>query len=54
MYGNQVYSLKGTLEERTSNKTGKPYTCLVLKLGDYEKMVFLQGAELELLKKNCK
>lgn len=56
MYGqsNKEYTLKGTLEERTSQKTGKPYEALILKLGDYEKVVFLQGAEKELLKKNCK
>lgn len=39
------------LVEKTSSKTGKPYTCLVIKLTDnYEKIVFLNPAELELCK----
>lgn len=38
------------LEERTS-KAGNPYKCLVIKLTpNYEKIVFLTPAELELLK----
>lgn len=39
----------GRLEERTSKK-GNPYTVLVLKIyGNYEKDVFLNDAELELI-----
>lgn len=53
MFGKE-YVLKGKLEERTSNKTGKPYTCLVLEFGEYKKIVFLNDAEIELLKKTCK
>lgn len=48
------YTLKGTLEERTSTKTGQLYTCLVLKFGNYEKLVFLKTSEIELLKDRCK
>lgn len=47
---NKEYTLKGTLETRTSSKTGKEYQCLVLKFGTYEKVVFLEKAEIELLK----
>lgn len=55
MYGqNKEYTLKGTLETRTSNKTGREYQCLVLKLGTYDKVVFLDKAEIELLKNNVK
>lgn len=40
------------LEERTSKK-GNKYTVLVIKLTDtYEKLVFLDKAEIELLKIN--
>lgn len=43
---------KATLETRTS-KSGNPYDVLVIKLTDtYEKLVFLEQAELELLKMN--
>lgn len=39
----------GRLEERTSKK-GNPYTVLVLNIcGNYEKTVFLNDAELELI-----
>lgn len=42
--------VKATLEERVSQK-GNPYKCLVVKLTDtYEKIVFLEPAEIELLK----
>jgi hypothetical protein len=42
--------VKATLEERTS-KSGNPYQVIILKLTDnYEKLVFLDKAELELLK----
>lgn len=39
-----------TLEERTS-KEGNKFTCVVIKLSEnYEKLVFLDRAEIELLK----
>lgn len=42
--------VKATLEERTS-KSGKNYQVLVVHLTDtYEKLVFLEKAETELLK----
>ena len=42
--------VKCRLETRTS-KEGKPYDVLVIKLTDtYEKLVFLDSAEKELLK----
>lgn len=42
--------LKAKLEERVS-KEGNPYVAVVIKLTDtYEKLVFLDKAELELLK----
>lgn len=45
--------LRATLETRLSKKTGKPYLCIVIKLTDtYEKVVFPEGAELELIKMN--
>lgn len=41
--------VKATLEERTS-KSGNPYKVVVIKLTDnYEKLVFLDKSELELL-----
>ena len=44
--------VKATLETRTSKK-GNQYECVVIKLTDnYEKVVFLEQAELELLKVN--
>ena len=44
--------VKATLETRTSKK-GNQYECVVIKLTDnYEKVVFLETAELELLKMN--
>lgn len=40
-----------TLEERTSKKSGNQYLCLVIKITDnIEKVVFLEPAEIELLK----
>lgn len=40
-----------TLEERTSKKSGNTYTCIVVKITDsIEKVIFLEPAELELLK----
>ena len=45
---------KATLETRTS-KSGNPYDVLVIKLTDtYEKLVFLEQAELELIKISSK
>lgn len=42
--------VKATLETRTSQK-GNEYQCLVIKLTDtYEKIVFLDKSELELLR----
>lgn len=42
--------IKCSLETRVSNK-GKEYTCLVIYLTDtYKKIVFLENAELELVK----
>lgn len=55
MYGQKKeYTLKGTLETRISNKTGREYQCLVLKFGDYEKVVFLEKSEIELLRLSVK
>lgn len=45
--------VRATLETRVSKKTGKTYQCLVIKLTDtYEKVVFLDNAEVELIKLN--
>lgn len=45
---------KCSLETRTSKK-GNPYQALVIKLTDnYEKIVFLEPAEIELLRLNKK
>lgn len=45
--------VRATLETRVSKKTGKAYQCLVIKLTDtYEKVVFLDTAEIELIKMN--
>lgn len=42
--------VKATLEDRVS-KNGNPYKAIVIKLTDtYEKLVFLDKSELELLK----
>lgn len=42
--------VKATLEEKVS-KNGNPYTCIVVYLTDnYKKTVFLDQAEIELLK----
>lgn len=43
--------LRATLETRVSKKTGRVYQCLVIKLTDtYEKVIFLDSAEIELIK----
>lgn len=45
--------VSATLETRVSKKSGKPYQCIVIKLTDtYEKIVFLDNAEVELIKMN--
>lgn len=45
--------VKATLETRVSQKKGTDYQVLVIKLTDnYEKLVFLEPAEIELLKLN--
>ncbi len=45
--------VRATLETRVSKKSGKTYQCLVIKLTDtYEKVVFLDNAEVELIKMN--
>lgn len=45
-------NIKCSLETRTSKK-GNDYQVLVIKLTDnYEKLVFLENAEIELLKLN--
>ena len=47
--------VKATLVERTSKKSGEPYICLeILLTPTYTKTVFLEKAELELLKTNLK
>lgn len=46
----KVIEVKATLEERVSKK-GSTYTALVVKLTDTcEKVIFLESAEIELLK----
>ena len=43
--------VKATLETRHSTKSDKDYKVIIIKLTDnYEKKVFLEPAELELLK----
>ena len=45
--------VRATLETRVSKKSGKTYRCIVIKLTDtYEKVVFLDNAEIELIKMN--
>lgn len=45
--------VRAALETRVSKKSGKPYQCIVIKLTDtYEKVVFLDTAEIELIKMN--
>lgn len=45
--------VRATLETRVSKKSGKTYQCIVIKLTDsYEKVVFLDNAEVELIKMN--
>lgn len=39
-----------TLEERIGKKSNQPYLCFVIKIGQYEKVVFPEGAEKELIK----
>lgn len=43
--------VKATLETRVSTKTGQEYQVIIIKLTDtYEKKVFLDKSEIELLK----
>lgn len=51
---NKEYTLKCTLGTRTNQKTGKDYEIVILKIGDYEKYVYFERAELQLLKERCK
>ena len=49
----EAIEVRATLETRVSKKSGKTYQCLVIKLTDtYEKIVFLDNAEVELIKMN--
>jgi len=44
-------NLSAKLEERMSQKSGKPYFCIVVRITDtYEKLVFLERAEVELIR----
>lgn len=42
--------LKATFEERTS-KEGKNYKCVVLHIGNYDKVIFLSIPEIALIEK---
>lgn len=43
--------LNCVLEERISQKTGKPYFVIVIKITEnYEKLVFLDKSEVELIR----
>lgn len=47
----EVKKIEATLETRVSSKSKKEYQVVILKLTDnYEKPVFLEQAEIELLK----
>lgn len=49
----EAIEVRATLETRVSKKSGKTYHCIVIKLTDtYEKIVFLDNAEVELIKMN--
>lgn len=49
----EAIEVRATLETRVSKKSGKPYQCIVIKLTEtYEKIVFLDNAEVELIKMN--
>lgn len=49
----EAIEVRATLETRVSKKSGKTYQCIVIKLTDtYEKIVFLDRAEVELIKMN--
>lgn len=46
-----VFTNLNAVYETRTNKNGKPYSALFVKMGkDYEKIVFLTTAELELIK----
>lgn len=48
----EAIEVNATLETRVSKKSGKTYQCLVIKLTDtYERVVFLDNAEVELIKR---
>lgn len=48
---NKGLNVNAVLVEKTSSKSGKNYICIEIKLTDtYTKQVFLEPAELELLK----
>ena len=43
-------NLNAKLEKRKSKKTGNDYYCIVVKIAeDYEKIIFLEKAEVKLL-----
>lgn len=47
----EAIDVRATLETRVSKKSGKTYQCIVIKLTDtYEKIIFLDNAEVELIK----
>lgn len=49
----EAIEVRATLETRVSKKSGKTYQCIVIKLTDtYEKIAFLDSAEVELIKMN--
>lgn len=49
----EAIEVRATLETRVSKKSGKTYQVLVIKLTDsYQKLVFLDNAEVELIKMN--
>lgn len=49
----EAIEVRATLETRVSKKSGRTYQCIVIKLTDtYEKIVFLDDAEVELIKMN--
>lgn len=52
---NKGLPVKAELVEKISSKSGKAYICIEIKLTDtYVKQVFLDSAELELLKISLK
>ena len=47
---NKEYVLRGKFEERVSSKSGRTYIAFVVKIGEYEKIVFFDSSEIALLK----